>query len=76
MKPIVLAEDELKRLKAFMKPCNKDEYKRALAIIQRSRGMSYSHIVSMLGVHLRSIQRWINRYRQNGIEGLKTKPQP
>jgi hypothetical protein len=39
MKPIVLAEDELKRLKAFMKSCNKDKYKRALAIIHRSRGI-------------------------------------
>jgi hypothetical protein len=50
MKPIVLAEDELKRLKAFMKACRKDEYKQALAIIHRSRGMPYSHIASMASI--------------------------
>jgi transposase len=76
MKSFILTENELKRLKAFMKACDKDEYKRALAIIHRSRGIPYSHIASMLGVHIRSIQRWISQYRQMGIEGLKTKPHP
>jgi hypothetical protein len=40
MKYIILTEDELKKLTTFMKNYKKDEYKRALAIIQRSKFLS------------------------------------
>jgi transposase len=76
MKYIILTEDELKKLKTFMKNCKKDEYKRALAIIHRSKSIPYNHIASILGVHIRSIQRWINRYKKMDIEGLKNKSHP
>jgi transposase len=59
-----------------MKACNKDEYKRALAIIHRSQGIPHRRIAFMLGVHYRTVFTWVKQYKRMGIEGLKTKPHP
>jgi transposase len=78
MKPraMVLSESELEKLKTFMKKCNKDEYKRALAIIQRNQGIPHRRIASMLGIHYRTVFTWVKQYKKIGIEGLKNKPHP
>jgi hypothetical protein len=47
-----------------MKMCNKDEYKRALAITQRSQGILYKCIASMLGVRYRTDLLGLNNIRK------------
>lgn len=78
MKPrrMVLPKKELEKIGDFMKSCSKDEYKRALAVVQRTQGIPHRRIASLLGVHVRSVFRWVERYRRMGVEGLRTRHHP
>ena len=47
------------------------ELKRALAVKMRSEGMKHRQIQPILGVSSNYISRWEQRYREQGVEGLK-----
>ena len=52
---------------------NKKEYRRLLAILQKSEGRTYEDIANEHGVSSRSVQRWVAAYIQDGIDGVKMK---
>ena len=55
---------------------NKKEYRRVLAILQKSQGRSYEDIGHEHGVNIRSVQRWVTAFVHGGIEELKIKKRP
>jgi len=60
------------KLKSFIKnTCNKKEYRRLLAILQKGEGRTYEGIANEHGVNTRSVQRWVAAYIQSGIDGVK-----
>jgi transposase len=54
----------------------KKEYRRVLAILQKSEGRSYEDIGHEYGVNIRSVQRWVAAFIHGGIEELKIKNRP
>ena len=52
------------------------EYRRAQAVLYKAQGMSSAQIARLLGVHLRTVQRWVARYKERGVAGFKDKPRP
>jgi transposase len=54
----------------------KKEYRRVLAILQKSEGRSYEDIGHEYGVNIRSVQRWVAAFIHGGIEELKIKKRP
>ena len=53
---------------------SKSEYRRVLAILQKSEGRSYEDIGhEHHAVNIRSVQRWVAAYIQSGIDGVKMK---
>ena len=59
-------------LKSFMKETNdKKEYRRAQAVLEKSRGKTHKAISKEHDVDERTTQRWIATYIEKGIEGLQ-----
>lgn len=55
-----------------MKKTNeKNEYRRAQAILWKCKGRTHKAIAKEHGVDERTVQRWIAEYIKKGIEGLK-----
>ena len=48
--------------------------KRATIILKLYEGCSYSQICSQMGIGRSTVSRWKERYRENGLEGLKDSP--
>jgi hypothetical protein len=58
-----LTSGHIINLKSLMKnTTNKREYRRVMAILQKSEGRSYEDIAKEHGVNIRSAQRWIAAY--------------
>jgi transposase len=43
---------------------------RCQAVLMAARGRPHGHIAEDLAVSVRTLQRWLNRYRQQGLGGL------
>jgi len=55
-----------------MKKTNdKNEYRRAQAVLEKSEGKTHKTIAKEHGVNERTTQRWIATYVKNGIKGLE-----
>jgi transposase len=52
------------------------ERRRLLAIQRLDDGYSADEVADFLGVHLRTVFRWLARYRAHGQRGLRTRPHP
>jgi transposase len=52
------------------------EERRQAAIRLSQNGKTQSEVAVELGVHLRSVQKWIATYRRNGRKGLAAKSRP
>ena len=55
---------------------DKRHYRRLLGLHHIQSGQTQSTVSRLLGVTLNSVQKWIKRYKQQGIEGLKPKAIP
>ena len=55
---------------------SKSEYRRVLAILQKSEGRSYEDIGHEHAVNIRSVQRWVAAFIHGGIEEVKIKKTP
>ena len=55
---------------------NKKEYRRILAILEKSEGRSYEDIGHEHGVNIRSVQRWVTAFIHGGIEDVRIKNGP
>jgi len=52
------------------------ERRRRLAVDRVRSGYTQTEVAQFLDVHLRSVQRWMQAYREFGRAGLKAKPTP
>lgn len=52
------------------------ERRRRLAVDRVRSGYTQQEVADFLRVHLRSVQRWMQTYREEGMRGLKAKPAP
>lgn len=52
------------------------ERRRRLAVQRVREGHSQVYVAQILGVHDRTVRRWIASYRQKGEQGLAAKPHP
>jgi transposase len=50
------------------------ERRRRLAVKRVRSGYTQQAVADFLGVHLRSVERWMQTYREHGRKGLKAKP--
>lgn len=72
-----LSKGEKKQIGEFaVKTKSPREYKRAQAVLSKSKGMSATQIAEVLGVHWRTVQTWIANYRELGMASFKDKPRP
>jgi transposase len=63
-----------KELFSFMKNTkDKEEYRRASAIKQKTEGIPYRTIAKNLGVNYRNVYDWIKKYKNSGIDGIRNK---
>lgn len=52
------------------------ERRRRLAVRRVRSGYTQQGVAEFLGVHSRTVQRWMHVYREEGMRGLKAKPVP
>ena len=52
---------------------DKTNYRRLLAVIQKSNGRTFEDIAKEHGVSIRTVQRWISAYLKTGTKGLEIK---
>jgi transposase len=70
---------ELSKLKKaelydFMKVTrDKEEYRRASAIKQKLEGLPYRTIATNLDVNYRNVYNWIKKYKEYGLDGIRSK---
>lgn len=63
----------MKREDARSLPAAAKEEKRKQAVRLRQRGQTYAAIAEVVGVHERTVIRWIRTYEESGAKGLKAK---
>lgn len=69
-----LTIEQKNSLKSLMKnTTDKRQYRRLLAILQKSNGRTFKDISKEHVVSIRSVQRWVFAYLENGIRGLEIK---
>lgn len=52
------------------------ERRRRLAVLRVRSGYTQKEVADFLGVHPRTVQRWMQIYRERGMRGLKARPAP
>ncbi len=50
------------------------ERRRRLAVARVRSGYTQQEVADFFGVNVRSVQRWMQAYRERGLRGLKAKP--
>jgi transposase len=71
---LYLTIEQKNSLKSLMeKTMFKRQYRRLLAILQKSNGRTFKDISKEHIVNIRSVQRWVFVYLDNGTRGLKIK---
>jgi transposase len=65
-----LSSEEKEELKGFLRRERGKEAIRALIILWFNEGRTEAEIADLLGVSVRTVRRWIKRYKEGGIEGL------
>ena len=58
-------------LRLMKNTADKKNYRRLLAVIQKSNGRTFEDIAKEHGVSIRTVQRWISAYLQMGTKGLE-----
>lgn len=64
-------KEEKEKLRRFSKNETGREAIRALIILWYDEGMTESKIANLLSISVRSVRRWIRRYKKENIEGLR-----
>lgn len=69
-----LSKAKEKELFEFMKGTkNKEEYRRASAVKQKLEGLPYRTIAKNLDVNYRNVYNWMQEYKQQGLDGIRSK---
>ena len=72
--PLQLSAVQKRELFNFIKNTkNKEEYRRAIAVKQKIEGQSFRTIAKNLGVNYRNIYRMVKSYKEQGLDGIKSK---
>lgn len=62
------------RLRRFMATTrDKDEYRRAAAVMMRYKRRKVKDITRELGVCIDSVETWVRGYREHGIDGIRSR---
>jgi len=76
-KPLLLSKGEESALKRFVRQTrDKGEYRRGMAVLYKAQGLSYRGIARALQTDLKGVFRWVKRFREGGVDGLRTRPKP
>ena len=74
---IELTKKQIEELKKFRRLNNNSSYGlHALIVLKSSQGQSVPQIAKELLLHPHTVRKWIKRYLEGGIEGLKRKFAP
>lgn len=74
---LTLSKKEEAEIRKFMQETrSKGEYRRAEAVLYKAEGLSYRAIAKKMNAAYLSVYRWIQRYRQGGVNALRTKTYP
>jgi transposase len=69
-----LSKFQQEKLFDFMnKTKDKEEYRRASAIIQKTKRIPYRTIAKNLGVNYRNVYDWIKYYKEYGLDYIRSK---
>lgn len=72
-----LSDKQVVELEHFLKGTrDKLEHTRALAILNRHRGMTAEQAAESLDVTTVAVFKWCRRYREHGIDGIKRRKPP
>jgi len=72
-----LSKGEKKQIEEFaVKTKSSRRYKRAQAVLCKSKGMSAAQIAEALGVHPRTVQMWVANYKKRGAASFQDRPRP
>ncbi len=72
--PLQLSAVQKRELFNFIKNTkNKEEYRRAIAVKQKIEGQSFRTIAKNLGVNYRNVYRMVKSYKEQGLDGIKSK---
>src|SRR3712207_8313651 len=72
MMKVTLSDQEHQQLVEVMKTTPDARLgMRCQAILMAARGRPHGHIAEDLAVSVRTLQRWLNRYHQQGLGGLE-----
>lgn len=66
-----LTDAEVQKLKEFAKKMNTRVYKRAQVILLSHKGYKAEEIAQILDFSCERVRYWINRYKKEGLDGLK-----
>jgi transposase len=68
---VTLSDQERRQVVEAMKATSNARLRlRCQAVLMAARGRPHGHIAEDLAVSVRTLQRWLNRYRQQGLGGL------
>jgi transposase len=74
---VVLSEMQVSELEQVFKETDSRKMRdRVQIVLMAQRGRPRQHITADLGVNCRTVQRWINAYLQQGVEGLEPRKAP
>ncbi len=52
---------------------DKEEYRKAYAIKQKVKGLSYRTTAKDIGVNYRNVYDWLDNYRKYGLDGIRNR---
>jgi transposase len=77
VKRLILSDSERRSLLALMKATrSKREYRRASAVLEKANCLTYKAIAMKHDVDVKTVQRWVEAYEAQGVDGLRDKPHP
>jgi len=74
---LTLSRREEAEIRKFMTETkSKEEYRRAEAALYKAEGLSYRAIAKRMNAAYLSVYKWIQRYKEGGVNALRTKTRP
>lgn len=73
---VLLRHTSEQLLEQYKKESNPRFARRIHGVYLASTGMTCSEIIKITGAGRRTIQKWVRRYNDTGLEGLKDQPRP
>jgi transposase len=77
-KPIEITADQLKELTVYQRSLTLERryVERAQVVLYSQQGLTIDQIMEKTGLSRRAVNKWRNRFREKGMDGLKDAPRP